>query len=145
MTAKVSRVEKDCAIYERIKHYDLILQYYDDDNINLINSMGASKTMLFTDQQNQLAILAKGIAHPARIAILEHLLHKNSCICNDLVLELPLSQSTISQHLGELKKAGLIHGTIEGKSVCYCINQEVLEELTTWIKGWNQIVKTNCC
>jgi len=109
--------------------------------------MGVSKTMLFTQQQNHLAELAKALAHPARVAIVEHLLQVNSCICNDLVLELPLSQSTISQHLKELKNAGLITGTIEGKSVCYCIDQDVLESLATWIANWNEIVKekTNCC
>lgn len=109
--------------------------------------MGASKTMLFTRDQNHLALLAKALAHPARVAILEHLLKVESCICNDLVLELPLSQSTISQHLRELKKVGIIKGTIEGKSVCYCINHEVFEQLSDWINRWNQIVKSklNCC
>ena len=86
--------------------------------------MGATKTDLFTDKQNALAIMAKAIAHPARIAILQHLVETNLCICGDLVEELGLAQPTISQHLKELKNAGLIQGTVEGTSICYCINPE---------------------
>ncbi|RYE23220.1 MAG: ArsR family transcriptional regulator [Sphingobacteriales bacterium] len=87
--------------------------------------MGASKTDLFTDKQNQIAAMAKAIAHPARIAILQELLKTNACICGDLVTELGLAQATISQHLKELKNVGLIQGTIDGTSVCYCINPTV--------------------
>ena len=87
--------------------------------------MGATKSTLFTKQQNALANMAKAIAHPARIAILQHLVKKNACVCGDLVDELGLAQPTTSQHLRELKIAGLIHGTIEGSSVCYCINPKV--------------------
>ncbi len=83
--------------------------------------MGITKTEIFTDEQNQLAVLLKAIAHPARIAILQHIIKANACICGDLVEELGLAQATISQHLRELKNAGLIQGTIEGVSVCYCI------------------------
>ena len=87
--------------------------------------MGLSKTDKFTAEQNKLAGLAKAMAHPARIAILEYLINNaTSCVCGDIVDELPLSQSTVSQHLKELKQAGLIKGTIEGPSVCYCINDE---------------------
>ena len=89
--------------------------------------MGVSKKELFTSSQNNVAKLAKAIAHPARIAILEHLM-KNACVCGDLVDVLPLSQSTISQHLKELKNAEIIHGNISGTSVCYCINPKVWEE-----------------
>ena len=84
--------------------------------------MGASKTELFTKKQNELAAMAKALAHPARIAILQKLVKTNACICSDLVEELGLAQPTISQHLKELKLAGLIQGNIEGTSVCYCIN-----------------------
>ncbi|MBX6381149.1 ArsR family transcriptional regulator [Thermoflavifilum aggregans] len=84
--------------------------------------MGATKSDLFTKKQNELASMAKAIAHPARIAILQYLIRKNSCICGDLVDELGLAQATISQHLKELKLAGLIQGTIEGPTVCYCIH-----------------------
>jgi DNA-binding transcriptional ArsR family regulator len=84
--------------------------------------MGLTKTEAFTAGQNELAALAKALAHPARIAILEHLIRVNACICGDLVEELPLAQATVSQHLRELKAAGLIKGQIEGTSVCYCID-----------------------
>jgi predicted transcriptional regulator len=90
--------------------------------------MGSTKTDLFTKKQNDLATMAKAIAHPARIAILQRLVRANACICSDLVEELGLAQATISQHLKELKSVGLIQGTIEGASICYCINP----------KAWNQ-------
>ena len=91
--------------------------------------MGVTKTDLFTAQQNQLATWAKVLGHPARIAILQHLLKQNTCICGSLVEVLGLAQATISQHLRELKDAGLITGTVEGTSVCYCI------EPKTWAKA----------
>ncbi|MEO6454117.1 MAG: metalloregulator ArsR/SmtB family transcription factor [Ginsengibacter sp.] len=84
--------------------------------------MGATKTEHFTERQNELAMLAKALGHPARIAILDHLLKVDACICGDIVTELPLAQPTISQHLKELKNAGLIKGEIEGNSICYCID-----------------------
>lgn len=84
--------------------------------------MGLTKTEIFTDEQNRLAVLFKALAHPARIAILQRIMIANTCICGDLVGELGLAQATISQHLKELKNTGLIQGTIEGVSVCYCIN-----------------------
>lgn len=83
--------------------------------------MGLTKSELFTDSQNRMAALAKALAHPARIAILQHLARIDACICGDLVDELGLAQATISQHLKELKAVGLIQGNIEGTSVCYCI------------------------
>ncbi|MGI4804591.1 MAG: ArsR/SmtB family transcription factor [Janthinobacterium lividum] len=83
--------------------------------------MGTTKTEIFTDQQNRLAIMLKALAHPARLAILEQIIKSNTCICGNLVQELGLAQATISQHLKELKNAGLIQGTIEGTSICYCI------------------------
>ena len=89
--------------------------------------MGISKTDLFTKKQNELANIAKALGHPARIAILQHLVKTNSCICNDLVGELGLAQPTISQHLKELKQMGLIQGSIEGTSICYCIDPRVWE------------------
>lgn len=85
--------------------------------------MGLTKTDLFTDAQNEIANVAKALAHPARIAILQHLLESNDCINSDLVKELGLAQATISQHLKELKEIGLIQGTIEGVSMNYCINK----------------------
>lgn len=86
--------------------------------------MGVTKTELFTAQQNQMATWAKVLGHPARIAILQHLLKQNACVCGGLVEELGLAQATISQHLRELKDAGLITGTVEGTSVCYCIESK---------------------
>jgi DNA-binding transcriptional ArsR family regulator len=91
--------------------------------------VGVSKTDIFTDRQNQLSILAKAIGHPARVAIIEFLLKQQTCICKDIVGEVPLSQPTISQHLRELKKVGLIKGTIEGNTVCYCLDKKGFEDL----------------
>jgi DNA-binding transcriptional ArsR family regulator len=91
--------------------------------------MGVSKKELFTNEQTTLADLAKAIAHPARIAILQHLLKTETCICGDIVEVLHLAQSTVSQHLKELKNAGIIKGNIEGTAICYCLNEEVLHEL----------------
>lgn len=90
--------------------------------------MGATKIDLFTKEQNDLANMAKAIAHPARIAILQQLVAAKACICGDLVTELGLAQPTVSQHLKELKNAGIIRGSVEGNSVCYCINPPVWQE-----------------
>lgn len=86
--------------------------------------MGITKTANFTNRQNALAKLMKALAHPARIGIIEHILKTDECSCNDLVDVLGLAQATISQHLRELKDAGLISGKIEGNSVYYCIHEE---------------------
>lgn len=91
--------------------------------------MGVSKTDLFTDEQNAIAEMAKLFANPARVAIIEYLLSANSCINGTLVHELGLAQSTISQHLKELKNAGIIQGSIEGNSMCYCINSNKWQEV----------------
>lgn len=90
--------------------------------------MGTSKITTYSTEEIRLANLAKALAHPARIAILKLLLQKQSCVCGDLVDDLPLAQSTVSQHLKELKAAGLIQGEIEGTKVCYCINPQVWQE-----------------
>jgi DNA-binding transcriptional ArsR family regulator len=111
--------------------------------------MGATKTDLFTQKQNELANMAKVIAHPARIAILQQLIKTNACICGDLVEELGLAQPTISQHLRELKLAGIIQGTVEGTSVCYCIDPKVWEKYRQFFSDFfvtvNDLVKGNCC
>ncbi len=91
--------------------------------------MGITKTEIFTDHQNRLALSLKALAHPARIAILQYIIKQNACICNDLVEELGLAQATISQHLKELKNIGIIKGSIEGTSVCYCIDENVWQQL----------------
>ncbi|MFD1145387.1 ArsR/SmtB family transcription factor [Larkinella insperata] len=90
--------------------------------------MGLTKSEIFTDQQNRIADLAKAFAHPARVAILQLLIAKKACVCGDLVDELPLAQPTVSQHLKELKRIGIIHGEIDPPRVCYCINEKVWEE-----------------
>lgn len=90
--------------------------------------MGLTKSEIFTDKQNRLAMMMKALAHPARIAIIQRLVKANACICGDLVDELGLAQATISQHLKELKNAGLIKGTIEGTSVCYCIEEKTWKQ-----------------
>ena len=84
--------------------------------------MGVTRADIFTDSQNQIAAIAKVLGHPARIAILQHVAATKGCVCGDLVYEIGLAQATISQHLKELKNIGIIQGTIEGTSVCYCIN-----------------------
>lgn len=91
--------------------------------------MGVTRSDLFTKEQNELADMAKALAHPARIAIIQHLLKTNDCINGDLVNELGLAQATISQHLKALKELGIIQGTIEGVSICYCINPEKWAEI----------------
>jgi len=90
--------------------------------------MGLTKSEIFTEKQNKLASMMKALGHPARIAIIQHLIRAKACICGDLVEELGLAQATISQHLKELKTAGLIQGTIEGTSVCYCIDPKVWKQ-----------------
>ena len=91
--------------------------------------MGVTKTSLFTEKQNELAVMAKALGHPARIAIIEYLLKTNTCITNDFVDEFGLAQATISQHLKELKNLGIIQGNVEGTSMCYCINSEIWEQV----------------
>ncbi len=84
--------------------------------------MGKSKSEHFSQETNALSAIGKCISHPARIAIIEFLLKSESCVCGDIVANLPLSQSTVSQHLKELKSIGLIKGEISGPNVCYCID-----------------------
>src|SRR5215217_525051 len=108
--------------------------------------MGTTKTEIFTVEQNQLAMRLKALAHPARIAILQHMMTANSCICGDLVSELGLAQATISQHLKELKNAGLIRGTIEGTSICYCIDGKMWKQYKKELEGFFiPYGKDNCC
>ncbi|TVQ44186.1 MAG: ArsR family transcriptional regulator [Saprospirales bacterium] len=108
--------------------------------------MGASKTEHYSSQQNQIATIAKALGHPARVAIIEHLLKVNQCICGDIVNELPLAQPTVSQHLRELKNAGIIQGTIEGNSICYCINEQTIDMLKTYISTiMLKLTNNKCC
>ena len=109
--------------------------------------MGASKADLFTGRQNQLALMLKALGHPARIAIVDMLLKTESCICNDIVDKLPLAQPTISQHLKELKNAGIIKGNIERNSICYCVDEKAMEILTAYFAQVSEKIKKqkNCC
>lgn len=108
--------------------------------------MGKTKSSSFTSNQNRLASTAKALGHPARIAILQYLAAKNSCVCGDIVDELPLSQSTVSQHLKALKEAGLIKGDVEGASVCYCIDKEAWHNLTQQLEAFMQTpADKSCC
>jgi DNA-binding transcriptional ArsR family regulator len=109
--------------------------------------MGATKTTDYTLQELSIAKYAKALSHPARVAILNLLLKKQACVCGDIVDELPLSQSTVSQHLKELKEVGLIKGDIEGASVCYCIDEMVWNNAK---KQLNQLfdnvnLSSKCC
>ncbi|HET8838137.1 MAG TPA: metalloregulator ArsR/SmtB family transcription factor [Flavobacteriaceae bacterium] len=110
--------------------------------------MGVSKTEKFTTKQNEIATFGKVFGHPARVAILQHLFKINTCVCGDLVEEIGLAQPTISQHLKELKMLGLIHGTVEGTSVCYCINPKKwmkMKKLMTEFLNQDITIKMDCC
>lgn len=109
--------------------------------------MGITKSEHFTEEQNQLANTLKALGHPARIAIIEYLMEKQTCICGDIVNELPLSQPTISQHLKELKNANIIQGSIEGNSICYCLNVETFQKIENYIQLIinTQNLNKSCC
>ena len=107
--------------------------------------MGLSKTEEFTKTQNELAALAKALGHPARIAILQFLASQKTCVCGDIVDELPLSQSTVSQHLKELKKVGLIKGEIDGPSVCYCLDEKTVLKASKILGDLLTYVSQSCC
>jgi DNA-binding transcriptional ArsR family regulator len=103
--------------------------------------MGLSKTHQFTEEQNSLAEMAKALAHPARIAILQYLSTQKNCVCGSIVSEVGLAQATVSQHLKALKEAGFIDGTVEVASVCYCLNTTKLSS----VKGKLNFLLDNCC
>ncbi len=109
--------------------------------------MGVTKTEIFTDQQNGIAQLAKAFAHPARVAILQHLFQIDTCVCGDLVNEIGLAQPTISQHLKELKQLSLIKGRVEGTSVCYCIDKNNWAKMKQLIQEFleQDVANTDCC
>ncbi|MES2512871.1 MAG: metalloregulator ArsR/SmtB family transcription factor [Bacteroidota bacterium] len=109
--------------------------------------MGIARTEEFTVRDNKIARYAKALAHPARIAILQLLIKKQACICGDIVDELPLSQSTVSQHLKELKEAGLIKGDVEGARICYCIDEREWENAKSYFDSLfvSYSNKNKCC
>jgi len=126
-------------IYLLIHLNIVILQYI---------NMGITKSQIHSETQNLLANLFKVMSNPARIAILEHLMKTKGCVCGDLTLEVGLAQPTISQHLKELKNAGLIKGKIDGKQICYCIDNKAWKKarklMSTFMKkDLNQLL--NCC
>lgn len=108
--------------------------------------MGSNKNEEFSLSDNRIAAFAKALAHPARVAIMRMLSESGTCVCGELVTQLPLSQATISQHLKELKDAGLIKGSISGRNVCYCVDPD------NWLKAGNyfqeyfkSVTKRACC
>jgi DNA-binding transcriptional ArsR family regulator len=110
--------------------------------------VGATKTEHFTKKQNHLAIMLKSLGHPARVAIVQYLMKVDACICGDIVNELPLAQPTVSQHLKELKNAGLIKGSVEGTSICYCIDEKAICQLQDYfatISTHLEKKKSKCC
>lgn len=106
--------------------------------------MSNTKTERFTDRHNRLAVIAKALAHPARIAILEVLIRKGECFCGDIVDEIPLSQATVSQHLKAMKTAGLIRGEIDGKFSCYCVDASTCREAQQMLNHLFEEVR-KCC
>ncbi|MBI2620150.1 MAG: winged helix-turn-helix transcriptional regulator [Ignavibacteriales bacterium] len=110
--------------------------------------MAHSKAHLFREREQAAADLHKALAHPARIAILKTLSKRNECVCGEIVDGLPLAQSTVSQHLKELKAAGLITGEIEGPKSCYCVNWKAIDRLQATIEELVNELRRNrqqCC
>lgn len=107
--------------------------------------MGATKLEIHNQQVSEIAAIAKVFAHPARVAILQHISQQNSCICNDLVDEIGLAQATISQHLKVINDAGLLKGNYEGKSLCYCLNVERFQKFQALFNSFFNTTASNCC
>lgn len=111
--------------------------------------MATAKAKLFDTSQKRTAELMKALGHPARIAIIELLAERESCICGDITHELPLAQSTVSQHLKALKKAGIIQGEVDGVRTCYCLDPEGITEISTLltplIKNLTTATNEHCC
>lgn len=110
--------------------------------------MGASKIINYSEEELLIAKFAKALSHPARVAIIKLLLQKQSCVCGDIVEDLPIAQSTVSQHLKELKESGLIKGNIDGASICYCVDTDVLQkanDILNKVLGASIQSQTTCC
>ena len=108
--------------------------------------MGLTKTIGFSEETIEMSEILKAFGHPARLEIVKFLINSPTCICGDIVEFLPLSQSTVSKHLSDLKKAGIIKGTISGNSICYCLDEKTINKLQDFIS----IIQTNsssseCC
>ena len=118
--------------------------------------MGSTKIDSYSEEHIVLSSLFKALGHPARLAIIEYLIKRDSCVCGDIVNKLPLAQPTVSQHLKELKTVGLIKGSVEGNAICYCINENVLDILNKRLSSFTEKLKLkvlheneknikNCC
>ncbi|MBX2891374.1 MAG: winged helix-turn-helix transcriptional regulator [Saprospiraceae bacterium] len=108
--------------------------------------MATTKKEAFGRDEQELAALAKALAHPARIAILKELARRQTCICGEIVEVLPLAQSTVSQHLKELQQAGLIQGTVDGAKSCYCINRQTFQKFEQILKSFfHHTAGSPCC
>lgn len=109
--------------------------------------MGVTRTEIFTTDLLRKAELLKALGHPARLRITQLLLERQTCICGSLVDELGLAQATISQHLKALKEVGIIKGTVEGTSVCYCLEPNTWNEILDLFAGFNHAfdIETTCC
>lgn len=103
--------------------------------------MGITKTMGFTDETNEMAEILKALGHPARLEIVKFLMTSPSCICGDIVEVLPLAQSTVSKHLSELKKVGIIKGTVTGNNICYCLDEKIIQKIQKFVN----LVQNSCC
>lgn len=107
--------------------------------------MAVTKAHKFNKKQIRMAELAKALGHPARIAILEILAQRQECICGDITDQIPLAQSTVSQHLKALKKAGVVKGEVEGVRVCYCINEDAADELKELLGLFIENIQSQTC
>jgi predicted transcriptional regulator len=103
--------------------------------------MGITKTTGFSEETNEMAEILKALGHPARLEIVQFLMKSSSCVCGDIVEVLPLAQSTVSKHLSELKKVGIIKGTITGNNICYCLDEKIIQKIQNFIN----LVQTTCC
>ena len=103
--------------------------------------MGITKTTGFSEETNEMAEILKALGHPARLEIVQFLIKSSSCVCGDIVDVLPLAQSTVSKHLSELKKVGIIKGTITGNNICYCLDEKVIQKIHKFIS----LIQTSCC
>ena len=103
--------------------------------------MGITKTTGFTNETNEMAEILKALGHPARLEIVKFLMNSSSCICGDIVEVLPLAQSTVSKHLSELKKVGIIKGTVTGNNICYCLDEKIIQKIQKFVT----LVQNSCC
>lgn len=109
--------------------------------------MGITKTTGFSKETNEMAEILKALGHPARLEIVHFLMKSSSCICGDIVEVLPLAQSTVSKHLSELKKAGIIKGTVTGNNICYCLDEKIIQKIQTFINlvEISCVTDSDCC